>query len=875
MDREASSTTDSHRGYSLPVALLLLALLAAAASAAILALRDSAATTATAINRRQSFYACDGVGRVAMIKAREYMQTVVTPTTNGVMNAVCGSTTTCPNAPLYAPTGYTIDKLELSTDGSSSIAPLPNGPFRGMIARQTKLTIDVDATKNASGARCHVDETVVLGQIGLFQFFVFADGYMDLFNGPEMSVDGRIHVNGDWCSHPAGSNFLRIRQITASGAIRHACSGRGSLGGSSRTEILVAGTGTLAAGTRRELGEFGQSGCVACSPAPGVGTWMQYALARWNGNVQDSAHSVPRLTMPFVGSAAVQDGRDQSGGGVDNSPRMRAIIDPVMPGDAAGVRSQKLAWQADLRIINGVWYLNDGSWPGRPIWSDHPLNFATKGDDGSGAEVVGLPVGQAQLFPSGTVPRRYSYYEFDRANGRLFDGTAGGPPSVISYGTLFRTTANPGAVSSRYVPGFHRTTTADTFCSGGTATDTIVRYDTACPLEDFSSGLLQGTRGGFQDPRMRGGLSGGNANKYRMLPLNFDVEAFALALQDTSAGELGSLFPGGFNGIIYIANFWPGSTSGMNTAAGAAAPPPLWPDVHSTVNTYPGAWNATLANMALPRTSGLAWSENNRLPMNLCGDGVTAGPGGTRFSGRTTFATFTIPRCEATPGIPQQSEGSADLTNDDHPARPNAVRLIHAATIDPVVFPRGLSIVSNGPVYLMGDTNSASNGLLPANQGGNWRPLMVAGDATTFVSNAWRDDDLDWSDSTAFDGVNRPTRFNPTDTRYLVATIAGNVETSSSSWGGGVNNFPRFIERWSTACGGGAVSDTTFITGSLVSAFRSVYQWQPWGCTNGGETIYNAPTRTWEYDQNLALPANQPPGTPSFFVQAVQRWDRD
>ena len=106
-----------------------------------------------------------------------------------------------------------------------------------------------------------------------------------------------------------------------------------------------------------------------------------------------------------------------------------------------------------------------------------------------------------------------------------------------------------------------------------------------------------------------------------------------------------------------------------------------------------------------------------------------------------------------------------------------------------------------------------------------------------------------------------------------MAVIAGNVETGGPSsneegaWGGGINNFPRFMERWS--------GTPTNIKGSLVIAFRSVYSRHPWTHGLSGVNNYLAPERIWEYDTNLDLPGNQPPGTPSFFVQAMQDWDRD
>jgi hypothetical protein len=184
-------------------------------------------------------------------------------------------------------------------------------------------------------------------------------------------------------------------------------------------------------------------------------------------------------------------------------------------------------------------------------------------------------------------------------------------------------------------------------------------------------------------------------------------------------------------------------------------------------------------------------------------------------------------------------------------------------------------------VYILGDLNSGSANFT----GGNplivpvesaapfatWRPLMIGGDAITLLSNNWSDENADWSDPRT--SAQRALRV-PTTTTWAFASISGSVETSLTASSGGLNNFPRFLENWS---GSGAA---TRILGSLVVGFRSVKQWQrfPQPFTGFGvndQFAYTAPVRQWVYDTNFNLPSNQPPGTPSFFVQAVKTWQRE
>ena len=54
--------------------------------------------------------------------------------------------------------------------------------------------------------------------------------------------------------------------------------------------------------------------------------------------------------------------------------------------------------------------------------------------------------------------------------------------------------------------------------------------------------LLNGTRSGFQDGHVQLGAPSDAVNRAKILPINIDVNALIEALEDDSAGELGSYF---------------------------------------------------------------------------------------------------------------------------------------------------------------------------------------------------------------------------------------------------------------------------------------------------------------------------------------------
>jgi hypothetical protein len=177
----------------------------------------------------------------------------------------------------------------------------------------------------------------------------------------------------------------------------------------------------------------------------------------------------------------------------------------------------------------------------------------------------------------------------------------------------------------------------------------------------------------------------------------------------------------------------------------------------------------------------------------------------------------------------------------------------------------GISIVTERPMYVLGDFNTTI-----------WRPAALMADAITFLSNPP-------NPAMNLTGPNTATRCNGNagwcdglqttsgvaariarPTIVQAALLAGHSPTTcdyaragcaAPNYGGGLENFPRFLENWSGV--------TFTYTGSLVSLFASRYSTGLWNNTANGFVYYNAPTRVWQFDINFRFPDRLPPGTPS------------
>jgi Tfp pilus assembly protein PilX len=155
-----------------------------------------------------------------------------------------------------------------------------------------------------------------------------------------------------------------------------------------------------------------------------------------------------------------------------------------------------------------------------------------------------------------------------------------------------------------------------------------------------------------------------------------------------------------------------------------------------------------------------------------------------------------------------------------------------------------LTVASQNPVYTLGNYNST-----------NKQPAAILADAVTFLSGSWSDA----QSSGSYDDR------NATPTTVNASFLTGNVPTTSTSYSGGFENLPRFLEDWNTV-------NFTW-SGSMVNLWQSVQANKPW--TRTGVTYYRPPNRVWSYDTALDDPANLPPGTPVVRIFQRTGWKQE
>jgi Tfp pilus assembly protein PilX len=174
----------------------------------------------------------------------------------------------------------------------------------------------------------------------------------------------------------------------------------------------------------------------------------------------------------------------------------------------------------------------------------------------------------------------------------------------------------------------------------------------------------------------------------------------------------------------------------------------------------------------------------------------------------------------------------------------------------------GFTVVSENPVYILGDYNSSAADPTWANPNAADPPhaaAAVIADAVTMLSNNWSD--LGSLGSPSNDAG------RPATTTYYRAAVSGGkninflVNVCCAGWAvgdwgtdGGLHNFLRQLENW-----GG---QTLNYKGSMASLYYSTYSTGT--DKNGGNTTYDPPARNYIFDHLFTQPQNLPPGTPLF-----------
>jgi hypothetical protein len=380
----------------------------------VILLAITAAITSTAETRltgrsyqvSQVFNMAEGIAEYGADALNSLLQVNLNPT-QGALDVM---------APPSLPTGYALDEYTLRKVGDFYPEVITTGDFLGLNAYIQKYEVEVQVSRSNETTRIY--RALEHEFIPLFQFGVFYQDDLEIFPGPEMIFDGRVHCNANiFVGAETEVKFNSF--VTAVGHIYHW----------RKDGPHDEPTGPVRVrdywGVYQNMYQSGYWLDADCA------NWETEAIARWGGTVRDSSHGVHELRLPVPQVETLGEGQI-------------AIIKRGQVGDSPELKNARYYWKAGIRVLDGIPYDTNGVYvdmgPGT-------ITFSSFYDQREHRTMYAVQLNIAAMIANGTTPANGIIYFSGSLLGdavRLVNGT------TMPNGGLTVASENPIYIKGNY-----------------------------------------------------------------------------------------------------------------------------------------------------------------------------------------------------------------------------------------------------------------------------------------------------------------------------------------------------------------------------------------------------------------------------------------
>jgi hypothetical protein len=347
---------------------------------------------------RMAFYSAEAGLEKAVAMVQESYQTTgmpPSPLPAGIMNL----------------NGYAV-KYATVDMGPVEYKTLSNGVYKGLYALVKTFSVASEATGGAYQARSRVGMEVDDALIPLYQFAIFYEDDLEIGPSEDMTIEGRVHTNGDM--------YLQCDK-------------------SLKLDSYTTSAGNIYHGRHPDSGKSDSDGDVLIKDGPGDyqsmenedGTWLDStdpdwvfsSIQRWDGRVEDRNHGSSELYLPVV-----QEGEP---------------LDLIKRGSES---EDSYEHQADLKFVDGAVYSknDEGDWEDVTAFmeADGILTYGSFYNYREGKWISSYDIDISQLNGSGYFPENGIIYaahtDQDEGAIRLVAGTRlAGPLTVATENPLY------------------------------------------------------------------------------------------------------------------------------------------------------------------------------------------------------------------------------------------------------------------------------------------------------------------------------------------------------------------------------------------------------------------------------------------------------
>ncbi len=203
------------KGSAVVIALFVLALVGAFVALALTRTSTEAAAAGNEASEGRTFYAAQGSLEMMTRNFNKIFETRLTATTTDESNVeaapVPGLSTTVGGQ-------YTFVQ-EVDQTSQSQALTIPGGDYAGLYALRDNWRIRTTATDTVTQTQVQLTRNIINNRIPIFQFGVFYEDDLELFNGPQFGFGGRVHSNRHFFLHPSSNGAYFDSRVTAAGHI--------------------------------------------------------------------------------------------------------------------------------------------------------------------------------------------------------------------------------------------------------------------------------------------------------------------------------------------------------------------------------------------------------------------------------------------------------------------------------------------------------------------------------------------------------------------------------------------------------------------------------------------------------------------------------
>jgi hypothetical protein len=321
---EATGRKRRDQGVILVFAVVMLAGLMFIATTSSLNSMVQTKSETAAIDETRTFYAAEAGVEWGADQLRDLLLVNLAPT-DGQLDSL----------PHPDMNGYEFDFYDVERQGATTQETISSGDYQGLIGFVNRYTIEARAQSGRSSTE--ISREIQHQFIPLFQFGVFYDNDLEIFPGPVMTFEGRVHTNANLYIG-AESGITCRSYVTAGGQIWHHRKDGSHVDPPGYVNIYDY----LGVAQNMERGAYWLDNRRV--------DWADESLQLWGGQVRDQAHGMSTLRLPLPPAA------DQH--------QIVERADSVNDGEQE--RETKFWYKAGWRYVDGVLKDSAGTVLSRP-----------------------------------------------------------------------------------------------------------------------------------------------------------------------------------------------------------------------------------------------------------------------------------------------------------------------------------------------------------------------------------------------------------------------------------------------------------------------------------------------------------------------------